>query len=30
MREEANDPAEIEVMFFFAVLDELMQQEICE
>ncbi len=27
---EVNDPAKIEVIFFFARLDELMQQKICE
>ncbi len=28
--DEANDPAKIEVMLFFAGLDELMQQKICK
>ncbi len=30
IKDEANDPAKIEVMLFFAGLDEPMQQKICE
>ncbi len=30
IKDEANDPAKIEVILFFAELDELMQQRFCE
>ncbi len=30
IRDEANDPAKIEAMLFFAGLNEQMQQKICE